>query len=95
MRLVWTAAAVQDLASARAYIARDNAAAAEQQVARVLAAAANLPRFPEMGRPGRRGATRELVVSRTPYIVAYRLRGEAIEILRVMHARQRWPDRLA
>ena len=95
MRLVWTPAALRDVASVRAYIARDNATAADNQVERILAVDGNLLRFPEIGRPGRRGGTRELVVSRTPYIVAYRLRGEAIEILRVLHARQRWPDQLS
>jgi toxin ParE1/3/4 len=33
-----------------------------------------------------------LVIGRTPYIVPYRLRGEIIEILAVMHGRQRWPE---
>jgi hypothetical protein len=32
MRIVWTAPAAQDLAAARAYIARDNPPAADQQV---------------------------------------------------------------
>jgi toxin ParE1/3/4 len=92
MRLVWTAPALGDLASARAYIGRDNPPAADRQVEHVLSAVAVLLRLPEAGRPGRRAGTRELVVSRTPYIVAYRIRANAIEILRVMHARQRWPD---
>jgi toxin ParE1/3/4 len=94
MRLSWTAPAVQDLVSARAYIARDNPPAADHQVERVVAAISTLLRFPETGRPGRRTGTRELVVSRTPYIVAYRVRAGTIEILRVLHGRQRWPDAL-
>ena len=92
MRIVWTAPAVHDLAAARAYIARDNPPAADRQVERVLAAVGSLLQFPDIGRPGRRAGTRELVVSRTPYVVAYRVRAEIIEILRVMHGRQRWPD---
>jgi len=83
---------VHDLAAARAYIARDNPPAADRQVERVLAAVGSLLQFPDIGRPGRRAGTRELVVSRTPYVVAYRVRAEIIEILRVMHGRQRWPD---
>jgi toxin ParE1/3/4 len=92
MRIVWTELAVRDLAAARNYIARDNPRAADRQVQRVLAAVAGLLQFPEMGRPGRRAGTRELVISRTPYIAAYRLVGDTVEILRVMHSRQRWPD---
>ena len=94
MRIVWTEPAVHDLAAARAYIDRDNPPVADRQVERVLAAVAGLLQFPEIGRPGRRAGTRELVVSRTPYVVAYRLRADAIEVLRVMHGRQRWPDAL-
>ncbi len=91
MRLVWAEPALRDLTSARRYIALDNAPAAEHQVQRILAAIAGLVRFPEIGRPGRRARTRELVVSRTPYIVAYRLQGDTIIILRVLHGRRRWP----
>jgi toxin ParE1/3/4 len=94
MQVVWTARALRDLASLRAYIAQDRPAAAERQVERIITAAARLAEFPETGRPGRRAATRELVVSRTPYLVPYRVRGELVEVLRVLHGRQRWPDAL-
>ncbi len=94
MRIVWTEAALRDLAAARAYIATDNAPAADRQVARILAAIGGLARFPDIGRPGRRPATRELIVARTAYLVAYRARGDSIEVLRVLHGRRRWPDNL-
>jgi toxin ParE1/3/4 len=94
MRLVWTEPAVRDLAAMRAYVARDSVPAADRQVDRVIAAVGSLLQFPEVGRPGRRAGTRELVVSRTPYIVAYRLRGDVIEVLRVLHGRRRWPDQM-
>jgi toxin ParE1/3/4 len=60
----------------------------------IFAAVETLPRFPQSGRPGRRAGTRELVVSRTPFIVPYRIRGDVIELLRILHGRQRWPDSL-
>jgi len=60
----------------------------------ILAGVATLLQFPQIGRPGRVIGTNELVIGRTPYLVPYRLRGETIEIARVLHARQRWPDRL-
>jgi toxin ParE1/3/4 len=91
MQIVWTEPALRDLASLRAYVAFDNVTAAESQVRHILAAVVGLAQFPGSGRPGRRAGTRELVVGRTPYIVPYRVRGEAIEILRVLHGRQRWP----
>jgi toxin ParE1/3/4 len=95
MRIAWTESAVRDLAAARAYIAQDSSPAADSPVGRVMAAVSSLLRVPEIGRTGRRAGTRELVVSRTSYVAVYRLRGDIIEILPVLHGRQRWPDALA
>ena len=92
MRLVWTSRALRELAAARAYIARDNPAAAARQIERIFVAVTSLLQFPEVGRPGRRTGTRELVIGRTPFIAAYRMRGDAIEIVAVLHGRQRWPE---
>jgi len=44
-----------------------------------------------MGRPGRKKGTRELVISRTPFVVVYRAKGPRIEIIRLLHGAQRWP----
>jgi len=92
VRIVWTGPALGDLGHARTYIALDSPSAAARQIELVLAAVETLLRFPESGRPGRRAGTRELVVNGTPFIVAYRIRGELIELLRVLHGRQRWPS---
>jgi toxin ParE1/3/4 len=94
MKIVWTEPAVRDIAALRIYIGKDNAQAADRQAGRILAAIGGLALFPESGRPGRRAGTRELIVGRTPYLVAYRLRGESIQILRVLHGKQIWPDGL-
>jgi toxin ParE1/3/4 len=32
------------------------------------------------------------VISRTPYIVAYRITGDTVRILRVLHGARRWPE---
>jgi toxin ParE1/3/4 len=48
---------------------------------------------PDCGRPGLREGTRELVVPGTPYIVVYRNRGHAVQVLHVFHARQDWTRR--
>ena len=92
MRIVWTDLAIRDLASARDYIAQDSPAAARGQIQHILTAVEVLPRFQQSGRPGRRPGTRELVVGRTPYLVPYRLRGEEIQVLRVLHGRRAWPE---
>ena len=47
-----------------------------------------------LGRPGRVPGTRELVIGGLPYVIPYRMRDGAIEILRVLHTSRRWPDDL-
>ena len=44
-----------------------------------------------IGRPGRLIATRELIVTGTPYLLPYTVVGEEIVILRVLHGAQQWP----
>jgi len=75
------------------FIARDNPAAALTQDQRLEAQVDRLVRHPELGRTGRIKGTRELVVSRTPFVVIYRVRSELkrVEILRVLHVAQHWP----
>jgi addiction module RelE/StbE family toxin len=94
MRLRWTRRALRDLDALAAWIGRDSPIAAQRQARLVLAAVEHLPRFPDSGRPGRVAGTREIVVSQSPYIVAYRRVGDTIELLAVLHGRQRWPDTL-
>lgn len=92
MSIRWSATAVEDLRSIRAYIARDNPSAAAHIALRIREAVNNLDRFPQMGRPGRVPGTRELVIAGTNYIVAYAVELDQIQILAVLHGRQRWPD---
>ncbi|MGR9133287.1 type II toxin-antitoxin system RelE/ParE family toxin [Rhizobium leguminosarum] len=49
---------------------------------------------PEIGRPGRIGGTRQLVISRS-FIVIYRVRQkiEQVEISRLVHGAQKWPSK--
>ena len=53
-----------------------------------------LSEYPEAGRSGRRRGTRELVISGTPFILIYRVRTRParVEILRVLHGKQKWPN---
>jgi toxin ParE1/3/4 len=91
-QIVWTARALRDLASLREHISRERPAAAERQIERIFTAVERLTRFPRSGRLGRRTGMRELVVNQTSYLLAYRIRGDFVEVLAVLHGRQRWPD---
>jgi len=44
--------------------------------------------FPHRGRMGREEDTRELVLSPLPYIVVYRVKDSAVEILHIYHGAQ-------
>lgn len=95
MRILWSKAATIDLESLAEYVRQDNPEAATRQVLRILEAIGqNLSTMPAMGRIGRIPGTRELVITGTPYIVPYRVRHNAIEILRVLHAARKWPKKL-
>lgn len=91
MRVRWLRNALRNLDEEAAYIAADDPKAARVVIERVLAAVETLAERPAIGRPGRVMGTRELVVLKTRYIVPYRVKGDAIEILRVFHASRRPP----
>lgn len=95
MRITWQTHAVEDLASIYDYVSRDNPDAAQKLVAVIVRYTNDqLTTFSLSGRSGRVKGTRELAVSNSPYIVAYRIKGDAIDILAVHHTARRWPDRL-
>ncbi len=93
MRVRWLRKALTNLDEEAAYIAADDPKAARVVVARIFAAVEILLDQPGLGRPGRVPGTRELVVLRTRYIVPYRVKGDAIEILRVFHTSRRPPTK--
>jgi toxin ParE1/3/4 len=92
--VVWSPRAIGHLADLRAYIDRDNPDAAGRVGVTLLAVVDRLAELPNLGRPGRVSATRELVVPSTPSVIPYRLRGDRLEVVAVFHGRQRWPRRL-
>lgn len=92
MRVKWLRRALQNLDAEATYIAQDSPQSAAAFVEHVLASAQKLARHPQMGRPGRVPGTRELVVTRFPYILPYRVREQNVEILRVFHTARKWPQ---
>lgn len=93
MNVIWSSEAIDDIESLRAYISQDNPDAALRVARRILDAVETLlPTNPNIGRPGRVPGTRELVISRTPYIVPYRIHDESVIVLRVYHGKRNWPE---
>ena len=89
---VWRPAAIADRKRITNHIAKDNVMAAIDLADLLLAKALVLDEHPLLGRAGRIKGTRELVVHPN-YIVFYRVVGKAVEVLRVKHAAQQWPEK--
>jgi toxin ParE1/3/4 len=93
MTPIWSPEAIADLVGLRAYIEQDDPGAAQRVALHIIHNVETLlPNSPEMGRPGRVPGTRELVIPRTPFIVPYRLVGNAVHVLRIFHAARHWPE---
>ena len=92
MRIRWTEPASRDLTQICDYLSKVDSGATARRVAILIYERVHtLTEFPELGRPGRKAGTRELIVTGLPNLTIYRLRGEAIEILRILHGAQVWP----
>ncbi len=91
MTIVWTEGAVTNLSAIRDYIeATNSTATAHRGVQQILYAVENLATFPNSGRAGRVPGTRELVMP--PFVIAYRVRSGAVEVIRVLHGSRPWPE---
>ncbi|MBI2434980.1 MAG: type II toxin-antitoxin system RelE/ParE family toxin [Candidatus Hydrogenedentes bacterium] len=94
MRVRWVSKALTSLVEAAKYIEQDNPEAASHLAETFIETARRLGDFPMLGRVGRVRGTRELVVPRTRYIIAYRIVEQEVQIVRVVHTSRRWPKRL-
>jgi toxin ParE1/3/4 len=94
MKVVLSPQARADLREIFLYIAEDNSHAARLILTR-KERVAELANNPHIGRPGRVPGTRELVISKTPYLVPYQVSGDTLQILRVYHGSRQWPEHFA
>ena len=93
MIIDWLPEAIRNRFDQLDYIANDNPLAAADQDDEIERQVNMLYEHPKMGRPGRVKGTRELVISSTPFVLVYRLKGtQRIEVLRLLHGSQLWPS---
>ena len=92
MKIVWSVFAISDREAIFSYIEADSPRAAARIDDLIEKQVDALTDFPESGRPGRVSGTRELVIQQTPYIVAYKVEGDIVKALRVLHGAQQWPE---
>jgi toxin ParE1/3/4 len=91
MQLRWTTAAADDLEGIAEYLFEKSPQNAVQLIRKIYEAPSSLKTYPNLGRPGKKEGTRELVLAPLPYIVVYQIMGDATYILRILHGAQDWP----
>ena len=91
MKIKWVRLALNDLDEAAEFIAQVNSELASRVLKRLWNAVQMLADHPYAGRAGRVPGTRELVIAGTPFIIPYRVAKNTIQILRVLHGKQKWP----
>jgi plasmid stabilization system protein ParE len=86
MKLIWTDPSIADLRAIRDYIARDSEYYAADLVEQMVLSVERLVQFPKLGRvvpEAQDENIRELV--QQSYRIIYRIVGERIEILTIVH----------
>jgi toxin ParE1/3/4 len=83
-----------DMLAVWEYIAQDNIAAADRMIDRFTDAFERATQFPEASErySHAKGEFRIMLVS--PYLIFYRIVGDEIDIVRVLHGARRWEDSL-
>src|SRR5437870_13854420 len=96
MQLLWLEQARSDRRKLFQYLLEQNPAAARRTADAIQRQVDALTDQPALGRPGRVPGTRELVIARSPYIVAYTVdrRRDVLIVLRVLHGAQRGPEEM-
>jgi toxin ParE1/3/4 len=95
MKVVFTPAALSDLAEIADWLAVRYPTIATTVERRIRAVVGQIGRWPESARrSGKRPGVRVVPVGRYPYKIFYRLAGDSVEILHIHHtARQPWDDK--
>jgi addiction module RelE/StbE family toxin len=92
MKLAWAAPALRDLQDIYEYVAQDSVTAADALNSRIYEAAELICRFPYAGRIGRVENSRELSITRTPFVMVYEIQGERIIVLAILRGVRKWPE---
>ncbi len=90
MKLAWARRAQHDLLDLQEF-ARLQPSLGNRLADALESACDRIVSFPESGRPGRIEGTREVVLSGTPCIAAYKIEATRVTILAIIHGARRWP----
>jgi plasmid stabilization system protein ParE len=90
-KVTWLRLALEDLHGIGSYLAEHDLEAARNVARHIWEAGQSLAKVPSRGRPGRVPDTRELVLTKYPYFLAYRVSKQEVQILRVLHTSRQYP----
>jgi len=90
MEIRFSQSALSDLHAVYDYIALENLAYAKKTLKRIEVAIDRLADHPQLGRVSRVEGVRELIISDTPYIVAYNKSNNYLNIISVIHSSRKW-----
>jgi len=91
MHIRWTPAAAADLQGINDYLKLHHPGYRHSTMRKLYETIRALRLSPYRGRPGTEGGTREILFPPLPYVAVYRMKGEAVEILRIYHGAQDRP----
>jgi toxin ParE1/3/4 len=91
LRVRYSDTALSDLRDIHTYLSQHDPAAARKIGAAIENAVLLLSLFPQKSRRIRRGGERALPLSRYPFIIFFRIKGDELEILRIRHGARRHP----
>jgi len=91
MRVEWQAAALVNLADILDDISEESPQGAAKLSAEIQSKTARLEINPNLYRAGRERGTRECVVTEN-YLLVYRVAGDTVQIVRLLHTRRQWPE---
>ena len=94
MRVRWTKDAADDLERICDFIAESRPESARKVAKTIIDGVGILELFPNRSRAGRVEATREFVFASLPFVAIYEVHGDSVQVLRVLHGAQRWPQPL-
>lgn len=90
----WTESSWKDLDGVTDYLRGEGVPFedVEEYIKRIFKAPEHLSTLPGAGKPGKMPNTREWLVMDTPYALIYRVKGNTVQILRVMHGSRQFPE---
>jgi toxin ParE1/3/4 len=90
VKIIWTAAAREDLRAIRAWLDERNQVAAGRVIREIREAVSLLQSQAMLGRVGQIDGTRELVTQHYPYLVIYEVVSGGVRVLSVFHTSRAW-----